>query len=172
MDKKFTAIDIANYIIEYTNDTLGKKNLTPIKLQKILYYVYVHCLVKHKVKLFDQPIEKWKFGPVVSDVYHSFKMHATSHISTTVPSYKFTDDQNGGFSFDVIQFNKMDVESLAVIGEIRSTISNLIDKGPFELVERTHQEDPWKRYESQILSGAKGLTYSDQELEQYFKGKI
>ncbi|MCP5793232.1 DUF4065 domain-containing protein, partial [Klebsiella pneumoniae] len=88
--------------VDYTNNILKKQNLTPIKLQKILYYVYVNCLVKHDAKLFDQPIEKWKFGPVVSDVYHSFKMHGTSHISTTVSGYKFTDNADGGFSFDII----------------------------------------------------------------------
>ena len=74
----YKAMDIANYIVEYTNNTLKKDNLTPIKLQKIMYYVYVNCLVKHNIKLFNQPIEKWKFGPVISDVYHSFKVYGTN----------------------------------------------------------------------------------------------
>ncbi|MDY7372881.1 DUF4065 domain-containing protein [Acinetobacter oleivorans] len=172
MNKKFTAMEVANYIVDYTNNILKKQNLTPIKLQKILYYVYVNCLVKHDAKLFDQPIEKWKFGPVVSDVYHSFKMHGTSHISTTVSGYKFTDNADGGFSFDIIPFDKTDIEFSSLAGEINSTIASLIDQGPFELVEKTHQEEPWKRCEHQILSGAKGLVYSDQELKEYFKNRI
>ncbi len=172
MNKKFTAIDIANYIVDYTNNTLKKQNLTPIKLQKILYYVYVNCLVKHNAKIFDQPIEKWKFGPVVSDVYHNFKMHGTSHINATVPEYKFTDNPDGGFSFDLIPFDKTDIEYSSIANEIKSTISSLIDQGPFDLVEKTHQEEPWKRCETMILSGAKGLLYSDQELKEYFKNKI
>ena len=45
----YKAMDIANYIVEYTNNTLKKDNLTPIKLQKIMYFVYVNCLVKHNI---------------------------------------------------------------------------------------------------------------------------
>lgn len=168
-NNKFTALDVANYIVYFVNNSLKKQNLTPIKLQKILYYVYVNCLVKHNFKLFDQPIEKWKFGPVVSDVYHNFKTVGTVHIAHTVPSYRFTDDANGGFSFEIIPFDNTKIEQSSVANEINSTITNLIDRSPFELVEITHNEEPWKRCESQILNGAKGLIYSDQELLDYFK---
>lgn len=53
--KNFTAMDIANYIVDAVNNNIEMKGvLTPIKLQKILYYVYVNCLVKHDEKLFEQ----------------------------------------------------------------------------------------------------------------------
>lgn len=46
MNKRTTAIDIANYIVDVVNNNPDMKGiLTPIKLQKILYYVYVNCLV-------------------------------------------------------------------------------------------------------------------------------
>lgn len=169
----FTAMDIANYIVEYTNQTLKKSNLTPIKLQKIMYYVYVHCLVKHDIKLFDQPIEKWKFGPVISNVYHNFKVYGTSHIDATVAGYEFIDEPNGAFSFQVIPFDSSIIESDTVIAnEIKSTVDNLIGRAPFDLVEQTHDELPWKRYESQILGGAKGLVYTDQEIKEFFSGRL
>ncbi|AYO52782.1 MULTISPECIES: Panacea domain-containing protein [Acinetobacter] len=168
-NKRLSSIDVANYIVDYVNSTLKKKNLTPIKLQKILYYVYVNCLVKYEVSIFDEKIEKWKFGPVVSSVYHSFKIHGTSHIESTADSYKFSDNADGGFSFEIIPFDRTNVELSPFINEINSTIVKYIDKGPFELVELTHQEEPWKKYENQILSGAKGLVYTDREILNYFK---
>ncbi|WP_288384088.1 type II toxin-antitoxin system antitoxin SocA domain-containing protein [uncultured Acinetobacter sp.] len=164
----YKAMDIANYIVDYVNNTLSKNNLTPIKLQKIMYYVYVSCLVKHNIKLFNQPIEKWKFGPVISDVYHNFKAYGTKHIDLVVNGYEFTDGKDGGFSFKVIPFDKSEIEKSPVISLIQSTINDLIDIGPFELVEKTHREDPWKNFESRILNGEKSLYYSDDEIKSYF----
>ncbi|OAL80315.1 Panacea domain-containing protein [Acinetobacter terrae] len=169
--KNYNAMDIANYIVEYANNALGKTNLTPIKLQKIMYYVYVQCLVKHDIKIFKEPIEKWKFGPVISDVYHSFKVYGTSHIDTVVNRYEFTDKIDGGFSFEVISFDKSEIEKSPFISEIQSTVRQLIDKGPFELVEMTHREDPWKTFEPNILRGEKSLFYSDTEIKRYFANR-
>ena len=164
----YKAMDIANYIVEYTNNTLKKDNLTPIKLQKIMYYVYVNCLVKHNIKLFNQPIEKWKFGPVISDVYHSFKVYGTNHIDTVINGYEFSDGEDGGFEFKIIPFDKSEIEESSVVSEIQFVIDKLINVGPFELVEKTHREDPWKNFEPRILKGEKSLYYSDEEIKHYF----
>lgn len=164
-------MDIANYIVEYVNSSLRKTNLTPIKLQKIMYYVYVQCLVKHDIKIFKEPIEKWKFGPVISNVYHSFKVYGTNHIDTVVNRYEFTDETDGGFSFKVISFDKSEIEQSPYICEIQSTIEQLIDMGPFELVEKTHSEDPWKTFEPNILRGEKSLYYTDSEIKRYFANR-
>ncbi|WP_227548197.1 Panacea domain-containing protein [Acinetobacter sp. RF14B] len=173
MNKKNTAINIANYIVEVVNNDLDMKGvLTPIKLQKILYYVYVNCLVNRNEKLFEEPIEKWKFGPVVSHVYHSFKVFGTGHIDSTISTFEFSDEANGGFSFKEVNF---DSNSLAlkpeVQEEIHSTIKALINEKPFDLVERTHEEDPWKLFEPRILAGERGLVYTDQEIKDFFSKK-
>jgi uncharacterized phage-associated protein len=133
-----------------------------------MYYVYVNCLVKHNLKIFNEPIEKWKFGPVISNVYHSFKVYGTKHIDSTVNAYEFSDTNDGGFSFKVIPFNKSEIENSPFISLIQHTINELIDKGPFELVEKTHREDPWKNFESRILNGEKSLYYTDEEIKKYF----
>lgn len=168
----YKAIDIANYIVEYVNQSLGKTSLTPIKLQKILYYVYVNCLVNRNKKLFEQPIEKWKFGPVVSHVYHNFKVFGTGHIDSTISTFQFSDETNGGFSFTEIKFNPNNLALTSEVQEeIHLTIQSLIDEKPFDLVERTHNEDPWKLCEPRILAGERGLVYTDQEIKDYFLNK-
>lgn len=173
MNKRTTAIDIANYIVDVVNNNPDMKGiLTPIKLQKILYYVYVNCLVNRNEKLFEQPIEKWKFGPVVSDVYHSFKMFGTGHIDSTISTFEFSDEENGGFSLKEVKF---DPNSLSlnpeVQDEIHSTIKALINEKPFDLVERTHGEEPWRLLEARILAGERGLVYTDQEIKDFFSKK-
>lgn len=170
-NKKYTALDIANLIITYANQIPGRKSsLTPIKLQKILYYVYVECL-KQGVKLFDTPIEKWKFGPVVSSVYHNFKTYGVHHIDGPSSSYVF-DDNEDGLYFEEIPFSSDDIELDSNMKDIiRRKVEELIDINPFELVEKTHREDPWKKFEPQILKGERGLIYSDDELIAWFSNE-
>ncbi len=168
--KRLTALDIANLIIVYVNQMSSRgSNLTPIKLQKILYYVYVDCLVNHNIKLFDTPIEKWKFGPVVSSVYHKFKSYGVTHIESASSTFEF-DEVDGEFRFTKIPF---EIESLEledkIIQAIESKVNELIEVDPFELVERTHREKPWKDFEIEISRGDKGLEYTDCEILSYFK---
>lgn len=168
-EKKNTAMDIANLIIVYANQIENRiGSLTPIKLQKILYYVYVDCLVNQKTKLFNTPIEKWKFGPVVSSVYHNLKNYGVRHIAEPSSSYIF-DDSKGSIYFQEIPFSE---EALGLRSDIKESIKRkvieLIDVDPFELVERTHREKPWKNYESLILEGERGLIYSDEEIIEAF----
>lgn len=166
--KKNTALAIANLIIVYANRIENRKSsLTPIKLQKILYYVYVHCLVNHNTKLFDTPIEKWKFGPVVSSVYYNFKPYGISHIDEPRPEYSFI--EGTVFSFKEIPFCEDDLDLNSDLREaINYKVRELINVDPFELVEKTHQESPWKNYESNILKGERGLTYTDAEIMAEF----
>lgn len=170
-DKKITAtaMDIANLIIVYANQIINRTGaLTPIKLQKILYYVYVDCLVNKNTKLFDTPIEKWKFGPVVSSVYHNLKNYGVRHIAEPTSSYIF-DDSEGTIVFKEIPFDPTCIDlDVEIKNSIEHKVAELINIDPFELVERTHKEKPWKEYESLILEGHKGLIYSDKELIEAF----
>lgn len=171
MNNKYTAMDVANLIIIYANQIPTRTgSLTPIKLQKILYYVYLECL-KGGVKLFETPIEKWKFGPVVSPVYHNFKAYGVRHINEPSSSYVF-DENEEGFHFEEIPFSPESIQFDPEIKTIiREKVEELIDVDPFELVERTHREKPWKDYEQNILNGERGLIYSDIELMDWLTSK-
>jgi uncharacterized phage-associated protein len=71
-----TAKEISNYIVSYfstiaTNSIEG--DLTNLKLQKLLYYCQINSLKKYKTPLFDDVIEAWDYGPVISSVYKQYK---------------------------------------------------------------------------------------------------
>jgi uncharacterized phage-associated protein len=52
--------------------------LSPLKLQKLLYILYARCLAEIGAPLFDNPFEAWKYGPVVTDIYEIFKKASSS----------------------------------------------------------------------------------------------
>ena len=47
--------------------------ITPLKLQNIIYIVYGYYLIITKKRLFDEPILAWDLGPVVPSIYYFYK---------------------------------------------------------------------------------------------------
>jgi uncharacterized phage-associated protein len=62
-----SAHDVAKYILKH------KRPMTPMKLQKLLYYCQAWSLVWDSERLFDERIEAWAFGPVVPAVFREHK---------------------------------------------------------------------------------------------------
>jgi len=94
--------------------------ITPMKLQKLLYYCYVWQLVA-KDKKFDATFEAWTHGPVEPEIYNEYKIYGRKPIK----------GENGSHTIDpLIDFI---LESYAVYSAI-------------ELSKTTHLETPWKKY--------------------------
>ena len=84
-----TAKEISNYIVSYfstiaTNSIEG--DLTNLKLQKLLYYCQINSLKKYKTPLFDDVIEAWDYGPVISSVYKQYKPFGRGILDTETPN--------------------------------------------------------------------------------------
>lgn len=60
-----SARDVAQYILE------NHGPMTTMKLQKLVYYTQAWSIVWDDDVLFYEPIEAWKNGPVVRDVWES-----------------------------------------------------------------------------------------------------
>lgn len=158
----YKALDIANYIIWYANNEqkkLANYSLTPLKLQKILYYVSTEYFKKYGKRLFSEDFQKWQYGPVVKDVYHEFKSSSLHHIAK--PKAKLEISETGSISRKEFDINILlnDTEFLTIADKV---IENYMPWKAFDLVERTHAEIAWKKFESDIMKGVE-LTYSDCE---------
>ena len=161
------ALDIANYIVCYAAEKHSDKPLTHLKLQKILYYVTTEFLKKNleNEDLYPEKVEKWQFGPVVSDVYNEFKTYGGKPITSPTSEIIFSEDDLDFEikDFDVASFEKAN-ESLIFIA--KQVIEKLIVKDAFTLVDMTHQEKAWLDAETQIKNGERGLTYTLNELRE------
>lgn len=74
----YRALDIARYIIERCSST--NKTISNLKLQKILYFVQAEFLVSKDQPCFAEKIEAWDFGPVVPEVYYTYRMFGSANI--------------------------------------------------------------------------------------------
>ncbi len=72
----YSAARIANYFIEKSN-----YDVTPMKLLKLVYIAHGWCLAITDSPLIVEPVEAWKYGPVIRDLYDSFKHYGNQPIT-------------------------------------------------------------------------------------------
>ncbi len=118
----YDAMDIAEYVLWYCDSVL-KKPITNLKLQKFLYYMQGANMVMNNAPLFDNSIEAWKYGPVVPDVYYWYNDNLGSPIM--------------GVERRNINFYLEEAEV------IESVIKTLIDVDVWHIVNETHKDAPW-----------------------------
>ncbi|KIS05352.1 Panacea domain-containing protein [Streptococcus equi] len=72
-DSKISAIDVAKFF-------LAMRPLSHLQLQKLVYLAYKTYLLAYGESLFDEKIVAFQYGPVVEEVYHSFKKYGSEVI--------------------------------------------------------------------------------------------
>jgi len=59
--------------------------ITPMKLQKLVYFAHGWMLGLFDQPLIDEQVEAWPYGPVVPSIYHTFKSFRNGSISEAAP---------------------------------------------------------------------------------------
>ncbi|WP_368395404.1 Panacea domain-containing protein [Streptococcus gallolyticus] len=162
------ALFVANYIIEYSNEKGYEIN--NLKLQKILYFVNARNIVENGSPLFEEEMEKWKYGPVVPSVYHEYKRFGALTISDNdlVREY-IVFDTNSFANLSNLKIVKYEPNNVKNHQLIEETVDALAKFNPFELVDITHSHTLWKKEEKRIKDGVKGIKYTTEEIKEYFE---
>ncbi|WAK02791.1 Panacea domain-containing protein [Methylobacter sp. YRD-M1] len=74
-----SALAIANAFLDLARG--DGKGITPMKLQKLVYYAHGWNLGIFGEPLIDETIEAWKYGPVIQPIYHEFKSFGAEEIT-------------------------------------------------------------------------------------------
>lgn len=117
-----------------------KKLITPMKLQKLMYFVYKEYLQTTNCQLFSESFEKWQYGPVLPSIYYEFRNFGSDFIN------KFARDAKGNIEI-------INMENDTKIAEI---IKNVWDKyknyRAYQLSALTHRdESAWSKAKDYIL---------------------
>lgn len=140
---EITPSDVAKYFL-YRSMQDGEL-VSPLKMQKLVYYAYSWNLVKNGEKLFQEPIEAWPNGPVVPSLYRQLKKYGSAPIG---------EDFLGTSTQEEVD---------ALMGKFKGNVGTTIDmvyqeymtKTAFELVMSTHSEKPW-------IEARKGLSATER----------
>ena len=70
---------VANSLLNFAN--AEQIPIDPMKMQKLVYLAHGWHLAFTGEPLITQPVEAWKYGPVISDLYSEFKEFGASPIT-------------------------------------------------------------------------------------------
>ncbi|MEB0262553.1 MULTISPECIES: type II toxin-antitoxin system antitoxin SocA domain-containing protein [unclassified Mucilaginibacter] len=120
----YSANSISDFFISQA--IAAGETISPVKLQKLVYYSQAWNFTIFDRVLFDERIEAWTHGPVVKSVYERFK---------EFPMYSAIDT----YSLELSDVN-FDDESFAILSDVNSIYGEHSGK---YLEDLTHNEDPW-----------------------------
>lgn len=138
----YSALDVAKYVIKHEHDKA--REISNLRLQKLLYFVQAKVLVETDAPCFDDEIEAWDFGPVVPAVYYAYKIFG---------------------SWDIVIDDSVPFINKSVAAYIDSIVDYCKDYPTFQLVDITHKQSPWKNARQK---GKKTIITKDS-IAGYFK---
>lgn len=150
---KLTIFDVANFFLKLVDRESGS-TITPLKLQKILYYAQGYYLAYYNQELFNEDFQAWAHGPANEQIYEKYK----------------------DCGFQAIPFPSN--ESIPVIDDsISDFLTDIwetfgIYDGKY-LEEQTHKEDPWIKARGSFAPGERCTNIITKEsMEEFFKKVI
>ena len=120
--EKYSIFDIANFFLKIV-DRESESIITPLKLQKILYYSQGYFLAINNKELFPEEFQAWAHGPVNEEIYEEYKQYGYQCIPEPTTVIK-----------------QLPKEIVDFLNDIWETFG--IYDGKY-LEEQTHKEEPW-----------------------------
>ncbi|MDV3166677.1 MAG: DUF4065 domain-containing protein ['Waltheria sp.' little leaf phytoplasma] len=148
-NKPINVFDIAQFFIT------KEKKINKMKIQALLYYAQGYSLAKYNQVLFEEPIEAWPYGPIISAVYaetlkQEFQKQAYFDFSSRMTHASFTAEQK------------------ALLEQVFYDLGRLSAN---QLQEQIKQEDPWRNaYNAHKLYAA--CEINPIILRQFFKKNL
>ncbi|HTU18912.1 MAG TPA: type II toxin-antitoxin system antitoxin SocA domain-containing protein [Gemmataceae bacterium] len=147
------AIDVARYLIGLGAAEDEPDLLSPLRLQKLLYYVQGWHLGAFGRVLFDEPMEAWKHGPVVKSVYRAFKDYGDGGIPPPAE----------------VSPSSLSCRDSAFIESVWQEYKKYSASG---LRGMTHSEPPWRKARGGLSeSDPSTATIASEDLRDYFGEK-
>lgn len=130
------------------------EEVTPLALQKMLYYIQGIYMVLFNTELFCEDCEAWAHGPVYADVYEVFK------------NFKYNPIDDTRFAMFQNRFNELSDNEKSVIELVVESFGMYSGKA---LEQITHGETPWIDARDNCLPGEpSNEVISKKAIRDYF----
>lgn len=138
---------IARYFLKNGGD------ITPLALQKLLYYAQAFYFAIFKESLFDNDCQAWAFGPVYPDVYYKYKDYGYNPIENS-----FVEQED--------DFDELTIKERNFLNVILSCFGCY---SGFVLSRMTHNEKPWIITRGSLQPEDRSITVIEKSIiRQYF----
>jgi uncharacterized phage-associated protein len=162
----FSAKAVANEFL--TIARAEGKDLTPLKLQKLVYFAHGWFLALTSKPLIAERIQAWQYGPVIPSLYQEFKEYGNEPIGTPAMDLGWSE---GRPTYVVDQLDNSDRpeaeinSARQVIGKVWELYGNYSSA---RLSNASHVTGgPWERV---YKEGSKSISIPNDEIMKYFRG--
>lgn len=131
---------VTRYLLKKVSD------ITPLALQKILYYVQAFFFALFREEIFYDPCQSWAHGPVYPDIYHKYKIYGYNPI------------EQPDFDIDVC-LNELTTREIELINAVIDSFGRYSGT---VLEKMTHSEKPWQEARGNLLPSDR----SDKEIKR------
>lgn len=144
----YSATAIANYFLDRAN--AAGQEITPMKMQKLVYIAHGWNLAIHGEPLIDEPVEAWRYGPVIPSLFQEFKKYGASPITYYADGTRLP---NGANVRDVLN------QVMGVYG----------NKDAIHLMRLTHAKgSPWRGVRDEGDISPYGEVIDDKRIKSHF----
>lgn len=137
----YNVLDIAHKILSRVDVEHGD-TISNLKLQKLLYFVQGFHLASFGEPLFDEDMIAWTYGPVVPEVYDTYKRYRSRSINTAGVTDNLTLKPEAAALFDKVYLEYSRYSAVA-------------------LMQMTHSAGPWRNHQV-------GEVMPKSEIRDYF----
>lgn len=145
--------NVATFFLNIVDRDFGSA-ITPLKLQKILYYAQGYYLAMFDEPLFNEDFQAWAHGPVNPEIYEKYKEYGFDSIDAP----------------DISEIPNFDEKTVDFLCKIWATFG--IFDGKY-LEELTHKESPWLNAREGYKPGEVcHEVITKESMKEFFKTKL
>jgi uncharacterized phage-associated protein len=134
--------------------------VSPMKLQKLMFFAYGLYLASKNEPLFSDRFEVWPYGPVISELYHTLKGYGSRPIDRPILELDLKTMQ-----LLTPEIDPKEKELLTFLEAFWDTYHNYT---AIQLSNATHMEGtPWKEALDKVES-----VISDESMKEYFTNRV
>jgi uncharacterized phage-associated protein len=164
----YDALSVANAFLKIAKNK--KEKLSPLKLQKLVYFAHGWYLALKDEPLINEQIDAWQYGPVIPSIYHEFKEFGKSPIDRLAKRVTICDLENNSGSTIKVEIPSLPDDEF--VEALLDKVWELYGKySAIQLSNITHLPDtPWA--ETWKEGSLRGTDISKELIRDYFKKKI
>ena len=165
------SLAVANYFLKLAK--AQGTHLSPMKLQKLVYYAHGWHLALKDEPLIDEQVEAWPYGPVIRSLYREFRGYGNHDITDKGSYYRYVRNPDGRLVPEIVTpvLSKEDPDgkfATALLDKVWDVYGKF---SAIQLSNKTHEEGtPWKQVFDQYQGHLpKGTDIPIDLIKAYFR---
>lgn len=162
MSAPYNALAVANYFLDLAK--AKGLSMSPMKLQKLIYFAHGWYLALYKEDLIDEELQAWDYGPVVLSIYHEFKKFGLTGIDTLGTDFNLNNKEI--YTPRIPMDDKKTTALLDKVWDVYGKYTGI------QLSNLTHEDDSaWSRARA-ARPNMRSVSITKDMLESEFSAKI